>query len=212
VQSGRQITKSVTQPPQLESRVLLSSAQDRRIREHSEIALSKTSMCKFHVLGECRDGASCKFAHSSGELRRRPDFRCTRLCTSLINSGHCLDPGCSFAHSAEELRNSRLSGDASLVAPVPLPMLLIASEPKRDKKIRNLAMSKLSGGHLLPPGLQSEETPTRPPSRSTDGTGKSEDVDRDALDDDSAQDEALSMEPMYVSTGLAALSGFNFSL
>ena len=51
----------------------------------------------------CRD--DCHFAHSSSELRAKPDFRKTVLCTAW-QSGECIAERCRYAHGNEELRGT----------------------------------------------------------------------------------------------------------
>eukprot|EP00434_Breviolum_minutum_P040991 symbB.v1.2.036447.t1/scaffold5141.1/size55293/7 len=52
-------------------------AQERAQRT---VIFSKTKMCKFHILGACTKGSSCKFAHQKEELQELPDLACTKLC------------------------------------------------------------------------------------------------------------------------------------
>eukprot|EP00448_Togula_jolla_P005669 CAMPEP_0170599448 /NCGR_PEP_ID=MMETSP0224-20130122/16801_1 /TAXON_ID=285029 /ORGANISM="Togula jolla, Strain CCCM 725" /LENGTH=293 /DNA_ID=CAMNT_0010924097 /DNA_START=99 /DNA_END=980 /DNA_ORIENTATION=+ len=61
-------------------------------------------MCKFNLLGACCKGQSCLFAHSPDEMKPLPDLFRTKLCKTLINTGHCDEPDCAFAHNREELR------------------------------------------------------------------------------------------------------------
>lgn len=52
------------------------------------------------------------------DLKNLPDLTRTKLCKSLINTGACDDPECTYAHSKEELR------------PAPVPDAI----PKRQQK------------------------------------------------------------------------------
>jgi len=66
--------------------------------------LYKTKMCKFHLLGVCEKGENCPHAHTSEELRVRPDLSKTSLCRQLVNNGKCDNMNCTFAHTKDELR------------------------------------------------------------------------------------------------------------
>mmetsp|Transcript_128960 Transcript_128960/g.234297 ORF Transcript_128960/g.234297 Transcript_128960/m.234297 type:complete len:347 (+) Transcript_128960:118-1158(+) len=70
------------------------------------VQFNKTKMCKFEVLGRCKKGRECPFAHTSKELKGLPDLRCTKLCKSLILTGICADETCNYAHSKDELRST----------------------------------------------------------------------------------------------------------
>lgn len=70
----------------------------------------KTKMCRFHLLGICSKGATCPFAHESTEINPLPDLHKTKLCKTLINTGKCGDPDCTYAHNKEELRVAALPG------------------------------------------------------------------------------------------------------
>lgn len=61
-------------------------------------------MCKFHILGMCMKGENCHFAHEKEQMSCLPDLYRTKLCKTLINTGHCEDPNCRYAHNKEELR------------------------------------------------------------------------------------------------------------
>lgn len=76
-------------------------AQERAQRT---VIFSKTKMCKFHILGACTKGSSCKFAHQKEELQELPDLACTKLCKMLISTGSCDDPECRYAHNRTELK------------------------------------------------------------------------------------------------------------
>jgi hypothetical protein len=61
-------------------------------------------MCKFHIMGLCTQGDSCRFAHEREQLQSLPDLSCTKLCKTLIATGVCNNPDCCYAHNREELR------------------------------------------------------------------------------------------------------------
>lgn len=64
----------------------------------------RTKMCKFHILGVCSKGQTCRFAHDRSELQALPDLQRTKLCKTLISTGECTNPACRYAHNKEELR------------------------------------------------------------------------------------------------------------
>jgi len=66
--------------------------------------LTKTKMCKFEIRGLCSKGTQCLYAHSAEELKPLPDFRCTKICSVMVQTGSCNNSGCTFAHSRDELR------------------------------------------------------------------------------------------------------------
>lgn len=91
----------------------------------------KTKMCKFHILGACTKGSSCRFAHSQSELQCLPDLACTKLCKTLIATGGCDNPDCRYAHSQEELR------------PLPFP------DVETEKEMRHFELP-LAAGEVRP--------------------------------------------------------------
>lgn len=68
----------------------------------------KTTMCKFEIMGLCRKGAQCPYAHDPAELQKRPDLSCTKICPEFTKTGRCSQADCSYAHSADELRATNL--------------------------------------------------------------------------------------------------------
>jgi hypothetical protein len=64
-------------------------------------------MCKFNILGQCNRGKGCVFAHSPAELQPMPDLSKTKLCKTLLSTGKCQDPHCTYAHNKEELRSDQ---------------------------------------------------------------------------------------------------------
>jgi len=67
---------------------------------------AKTKMCKFFPLGSCCQGTECQFAHDESELQPMPDLSCTKLCRTLVQTGKCTDPTCTYAHSGQQLVSS----------------------------------------------------------------------------------------------------------
>jgi hypothetical protein len=68
--------------------------------------LRKTKMCDLHVNGNCPQGANCKFAHCSDELKLKPDLSKTCLCIRFRTRRGCKEgQNCRFAHSRKELRS-----------------------------------------------------------------------------------------------------------
>jgi len=66
---------------------------------------SKTEMCKFNLLGVCNKGVQCGFAHTTNELKSRPDLSRTKFCRVFLETGQCPNyETCTFAHSRDELR------------------------------------------------------------------------------------------------------------
>eukprot|EP00930_Biecheleria_cincta_P073717 TRINITY_DN61005_c0_g1_i1.p1 TRINITY_DN61005_c0_g1~~TRINITY_DN61005_c0_g1_i1.p1 ORF type:complete len:281 (-),score=59.06 TRINITY_DN61005_c0_g1_i1:228-1070(-) len=69
-----------------------------------------TKLCKFHVVGACKRGTSCSFAHSVSEINAKPDFTKTRLCVVFMQSLHCpKGSDCEFAHSKGEMKDAAAS-------------------------------------------------------------------------------------------------------
>lgn len=64
----------------------------------------KTKFCPYGV--SCSNGANCRFAHSSAEVRPLPDLQRTKLCESYVKKEPCRYANCSFAHDPSELRTS----------------------------------------------------------------------------------------------------------
>jgi len=65
--------------------------------------LLKTKMCHFFERGKCAS-ATCRYAHSSSELRRAPDLQKTKLCKAYAE-GHCsAGDDCVYAHGEVQLR------------------------------------------------------------------------------------------------------------
>jgi len=75
--------------------------EERTVRTQ---VFEKTKMCKFHILGACAKGSSCRFAHFPSELQSLPDLACTKLCKTLVSTGSCDNPECRYAHNNQELR------------------------------------------------------------------------------------------------------------
>lgn len=67
-------------------------------------AVKFTRMCKFNLVGTCKRGSGCSFAHSEADLQEEPDFRKTTLCTSFSRGKCKMGNTCNFAHGLHELR------------------------------------------------------------------------------------------------------------
>ncbi|CAE7248375.1 Rf1 [Symbiodinium sp. CCMP2592] len=109
----------------------LSPTADDEERSMRTQVFEKTKMCKFHILGACTKGSSCRFAHSQSELQCLPDLACTKLCKTLIATGGCDNPDCRYAHSQEELR------------PLPFP------DVEREQEMRHFELP-LAAGEVRP--------------------------------------------------------------
>mmetsp|Transcript_43391 Transcript_43391/g.125216 ORF Transcript_43391/g.125216 Transcript_43391/m.125216 type:complete len:218 (-) Transcript_43391:261-914(-) len=70
----------------------------------SEAIYFKTALCRFHIRDACTKGLDCPFAHSSADLKPRPDLRRTRMCRKLMKDGVCGDYSCKFAHRHDQIR------------------------------------------------------------------------------------------------------------
>lgn len=81
-----------------------SQTSDAGGRAERIAVFQKTKMCKFHIMGVCTQGNSCRFAHEREQLQSLPDLSCTKLCKTLIATGVCNNPDCCYAHNREELR------------------------------------------------------------------------------------------------------------
>lgn len=99
----------------------------------------KTKMCKFHILGACAKGASCRFAHFPSELNNLPDLACTKLCKALIATGLCDNPECRYAHSQEELR------------PMPFRQAVVYGAPGAEREKEKRTGPQLTVGALIQP-------------------------------------------------------------
>lgn len=63
----------------------------------------KTSICRYFP--RCHQGDQCKFAHTSEELRVRPNLTKTRMCAGYFDGRCRLSASeCGFAHGDEDLR------------------------------------------------------------------------------------------------------------
>ncbi|CAJ1370989.1 unnamed protein product [Effrenium voratum] len=116
------------------------------------LSLEYTSMCSFFAEGKCLRGEKCKFAHSTSQMRQRPNLTHTSLCHEFMRKRSCKNGDrCKYAHGDKELRSERklelgsgkqelvwdpigLSRDASGAAPaaatnlLPLMQKLMGSE------------------------------------------------------------------------------------
>ena len=81
-------------------------SQDSQMRVKT---FKKTTFCSFFARGGCNRGEDeCNFAHSTAEMRHKPNFKKTRLCEEFMEVGTCTNGlACSFAHGISELRGTR---------------------------------------------------------------------------------------------------------
>jgi len=87
-------------------------------------------LCSFFANGACKRGEDCNFAHSTEEMRKKPNFVKTRLCEEFMTLGKCeYGVRCSFAHCESELRGKTRQSRSSL-----------AKMPCRNTKPRHAAM------------------------------------------------------------------------
>mmetsp|Transcript_97274 Transcript_97274/g.280691 ORF Transcript_97274/g.280691 Transcript_97274/m.280691 type:complete len:252 (-) Transcript_97274:153-908(-) len=63
----------------------------------------KTVFCRYFP--DCAKGAECNYAHAEDEIRVRPNFTKTRLCSGYLDGKCALSVSeCRFAHGPEDLR------------------------------------------------------------------------------------------------------------
>ncbi|CAE8629160.1 unnamed protein product [Polarella glacialis] len=120
---------------------------------------SKTKLCRFELLGMCAKGTQCPFAHGGLEMKPLPDLRCTKLCKELIATGQCALPGCTYAHSREELRAAvsraesfRLQASGASKTQKPKRSKTVAQEAQ-SLRSQVQASSKIFAPLMPPPGL-----------------------------------------------------------
>merc|ERR1712226_634598 len=79
----------------------------------------KTILCKYFLLGKCKHGDKCTFAHGNQELRvtakdlinDNSSLKKTKLCRNLFENGVCqFGPKCVFAHGLTELQSVATAG------------------------------------------------------------------------------------------------------
>jgi len=78
------------------------------------IQLRKTKLCRY-VAKRCRNGESCPFAHSPGQLNATPDLTKTSICNRW-RAGCCSMPSsdCRFAHGEQDLRSTLRDGSRAM--------------------------------------------------------------------------------------------------
>ncbi|EPT31246.1 zinc finger (CCCH type) motif-containing protein [Toxoplasma gondii ME49] len=79
--------------------------QDPKKRVLRRVMFSKTKICPWFEQGKCLRGDLCNYAHCRAELRVLPVVK--KLCLSYLKVGRCRNPHCSFAHSTEEVEDSK---------------------------------------------------------------------------------------------------------
>jgi len=67
----------------------------------------KTKMCKYFAIGACIQGSKCMYAHSTEDQKPKPDLFCTKLCPLFKETGACGKEGCTYAHHAAEVRQTK---------------------------------------------------------------------------------------------------------
>ncbi|CAJ1371179.1 unnamed protein product [Effrenium voratum] len=65
--------------------------------------LLKTKMCYFFERGKCAS-STCRYAHSSSELRKPPNLQKTKLCKAFAEGRCTKGDNCVFAHGEVQLR------------------------------------------------------------------------------------------------------------
>eukprot|EP00928_Gymnodinium_smaydae_P002356 TRINITY_DN10835_c0_g1_i3.p1 TRINITY_DN10835_c0_g1~~TRINITY_DN10835_c0_g1_i3.p1 ORF type:complete len:218 (+),score=24.52 TRINITY_DN10835_c0_g1_i3:101-754(+) len=143
---------------------MASADKTSATREVSEIFL-KTRKCRYFGMGKCTRGHTCKFAHTSAELRPRMNLTCTKFCPTLLQTGSCADAGCYYAHRRDEVRgrrnklrrnSERKSPDPSdTCCPSTLPMLFddtslppVADGQMMESIDREAKVSESRGAHM----------------------------------------------------------------
>jgi uncharacterized protein YwlG (UPF0340 family) len=110
----------------------------------------KTAMCKYQAnYGNCKNGDSCIFAHSSSELRAKnfgengntmieggiplnltKNNNKTAMCKYQANYGNCKNgDSCIFAHSSSELRPKNFGGNGNMI---------MEGGPAKKKRVKNI--------------------------------------------------------------------------
>jgi hypothetical protein len=66
----------------------------------------KTKICNLYNLNICKKGKDCPFAHSSEDLRDKPNLYKTKLCEAFLQGQCTKGEDCHFAHGEDELRST----------------------------------------------------------------------------------------------------------
>lgn len=89
-------------------------SETRRVSDRYEtppllqMTIQKTRLCAYLTKSGICKKTNCLFAHSSAELRERPDLTRTKLCLSFSATGVCQEgESCRFAHGSHELRHTK---------------------------------------------------------------------------------------------------------
>eukprot|EP00913_Durusdinium_trenchii_P019398 g18236.t1 len=87
---------------------LPSMVQDERPEILQRLPGFTERICKYWHSNKCNMGENCTFAHSTKELRGKPDLVGTQLCFQFMSKGTCTKgAACTFAHGKTELRHSK---------------------------------------------------------------------------------------------------------
>jgi len=112
---------------------------------------ANTRMCKFFPMGKCTKGVQCPFAHDIFQLREQPNLRCTKLCKTMIKTGQCQDPTCTYAHNKQELRSAATQNPKK----TKLDHNQFGSKRAYAHSPAEFTLPGLEGFPQLPPGLES---------------------------------------------------------
>jgi hypothetical protein len=95
---NKQRPNSAAQTPQTSA-----TQQTEQVREKFRHEFVKTRLCCFELMGCCKKGTQCPFAHGSEDLRSCPDLTKTSICHKWTR-GCCPLPAerCRYAHGASD--------------------------------------------------------------------------------------------------------------
>eukprot|EP00429_Kryptoperidinium_foliaceum_P016315 CAMPEP_0176038768 /NCGR_PEP_ID=MMETSP0120_2-20121206/19215_1 /TAXON_ID=160619 /ORGANISM="Kryptoperidinium foliaceum, Strain CCMP 1326" /LENGTH=253 /DNA_ID=CAMNT_0017372163 /DNA_START=73 /DNA_END=834 /DNA_ORIENTATION=+ len=151
----------VTAPPSDDTTLLVlkTSKRSRRGKKVTPPScaakFTKTVFCRYFP--DCAKGAECNYAHTEDEIRVRPNFTKTRLCSGYLD-GSCDLPAseCRFAHGPEDLRRvAKRDPMEEAVDPQEAPSA--TTEPLKDADQPSgspkpcLGLPALSTSSIMPP-------------------------------------------------------------